>query len=322
MTVAQHFLLSAASRTLSLRSIYKAGEDAAYETFRKLRWQDTDGAAVCPRCGHDETYHIATRRRFKCRACHHQFSVTSGTIFASRKMAFVDLLAAICIIVNGAKGISAVQLSRDLDCQYKRAFVLAHKLREAMGREVQTGEVLNGHVEIDGAYFGGHIRPANHKADRVDRRLRQHQTGRRRVIVALRERDGRTVPFVVRNEAEGVALAQENVDRLATMSADEASHWDMLHAAWGVGRVNHSVAYSEGGAHTNWVESFFARLRRMVRGQHHHVSPQHLHQYANHAAWIEDNRRRPNGTLAHRLVASAMAAPVSRQWAGYWQPNA
>lgn len=124
---------------------------------------------------------------------------------------------------------------------------------------------------------------------------------------------------MVHNEGEGVALAQENVDRMATMPADEASHWDLLHAAWGVGRVNHSLAYSEGGAHTNWVESFFARLRRMVRGQHHHVSPQHLHQYANHAAWIEDNRRRLNSTLSHRVIASATAAPVSRTWAGYWQ---
>ena len=70
--------------------------------------------------------------KFKCKNCHHQFSVTSGTIFASRKMAFVDLLAAICIIVNAAKGLSMIQLSRDLDCQYKTAFVLAHKLREAM----------------------------------------------------------------------------------------------------------------------------------------------------------------------------------------------
>ena len=61
-------------------------------------------------------------------------SATSGTIFASRKMAFVDLLAAICIWSNCAKGISALQLSRDLDCQYKTAFVLAHKLREAMAK--------------------------------------------------------------------------------------------------------------------------------------------------------------------------------------------
>ena len=57
----------------------------------------------------------------------------------------------------------------------------------------------------------------------------------------------------------------------------------------------------------------------MVQGQHHHVSPQHLHQYANHAAWLEDNRRTDNGTLAHIVVSNSMGAPVSRAWKGYWQ---
>ena len=285
-----------------------------------MRWPETDGAAVCPRCGHDETYDIASRRRFKCRACHHQFSVTSGTIFASRKMGFVDLLAAICILVNASKGVSAVQLSRDLDCQYKTAFVLAHKLREAMATEVHTGEVLDGHVEIDGAYFGGHVRQENRKEDRRDRRLSANRDRRRRVVVAFRERDGRTLPFVARSEAEGVALAGENVDRMATLSADEASHWDMLHATWGaVERVNHSEVFSDHGKHTNMVESFFARLRRMVRGQHHFVSHRYLHQYANHAAWLEDNRRLDNGGAARKIVAAAMDAPVSRTWKGYWQ---
>ncbi len=93
-------------------------------------------------------------------------------------MDFTDLLAAICLTVNASKGISIVQLSRDLDCQYKTAFVLAHKLREALAAEVHTGEVLEGHVEIDGGFFGGHIRPENAKADRVDRRLKKHQTGK------------------------------------------------------------------------------------------------------------------------------------------------
>ena len=190
--MAQHVLLSAAARTLSLKSIHKAGEDAAHATFCRMRWPETDGQPVCPRCDCAATYAIATRRKFKCKACGHQFSVTSGTIFASRKMAFVDLLAAICLTVNAAKGVSMVQLSRDLNCQYKTAFVLAHKLREAMASEVHTGEVLDGHVDVDGAYFGGTIRPENHKADRVDRRLAKHQTGARRVVVAFRERLGRT----------------------------------------------------------------------------------------------------------------------------------
>jgi len=124
-----------------------------------------------------------------------------------------------------------VQLSRDLDCQYKTAFVLAHKLREAMALEVHTGEVLEGHVEIDGAFFGGHIRPENAKKDRVDRRLKENQTGKRRVVIAMREREGRTLPFVRKSESEGVALANENVSRMATMSADEAGHWDVLACA-------------------------------------------------------------------------------------------
>jgi transposase-like protein len=129
--MAQHFLLSAKARTLSLKTVYRMGEEAAYNLFCEMRWPDTEGEPVCPRCGCTEAYGIPTRRKFKCVACHHQFSVTSGTIFASRKLSFTDLLAAIAIFVNGAKGISALQASRDLDCQYKTAFVLCHKLREA-----------------------------------------------------------------------------------------------------------------------------------------------------------------------------------------------
>ena len=317
----QHFLLSAAARTLSLRKIYKAGESKAYETFCKLRWQETDGEAICPRCGCIGAYNITTRRKFKCKACYHQFSVTSGTIFSSRKMDFTDLLAAICLFVNGVKGMSMLQLSRDLDCQYKTAFVLAHKLREALAAERATIE-LEGEVEIDGAYFGGHIRPANYEENRVDRRLAKYQTGKRRVVVAMREREGRTLTFVTKHEGRGVELAKQHIDRMAVIHADEASHWDPLHEGWQVKRINHSEAYSHEEACTNQVESYFSRLRRMIRGQHHHVSPRYLYQYANEAAWKEDHRRESNGNLAQRIVSLGLAAPVSRDWAGYWQRNA
>ena len=165
-----------------------------------------------------------------------------------------------------------MQLSRDLDCQYKTASVLVHKLHEAMATEVHTGEMLESHVEIDGAYFGGHIRPENAKADRKDRRWKRHQTGKRGVVIAMREREGRTPPFVGQSEAKGVALANENVSRMSTMSADEASHRDELHMGDHVDRVNHSQTYCDHGQHTNMVESWFSRLRRMVSGQHHHAA--------------------------------------------------
>ncbi len=317
--MAQHFLLSAAARNLSLKDIYKAGEEAAYETFKRLRWSDTNGEAVCPHCGGVDPHTITTRRKFKCRACHAQFSVTSGTIFASRKLDFVDLLAAICVFVSNAKGMSAVQFSRTIDVQYKTAWVMAHKLREAMAAEVR-GAVLDDQVEVDGAYFGGHIRPENIKANRIDRRLKKHQTGARRVVVAFRERMGRTLSFVRHTEAEGVDIASDVLAFDAHLFADEASHWDVLENRYPLDRINHSERYSEGhGKHTNWVESYFSRLRRMVSGQHHHVSPQYLHQYAAHAAWCEDHREESAKTLVQRTVRNAMASPVSRNWKGYWQ---
>jgi transposase-like protein len=315
-----HFLLQAKARTLSIRDIYAGGEDKAFDLFCQLRWPETDGAPVCPKCGCAEVYKITTRRKFKCKspACHHQFSPTSGTIFASRKMTYVDLLAAIAIVTNGAKGVSALQLARDLDCNPKTAWVMAHKLREALAAEVNAHK-LNGEVEIDGAYFGGHIRPANRADDRVDRRLSEHQTGKRRVVVALRQRKGRTLTFVVKQEADGVALVPNVVDPGSVVHADEASHWDALHGFYETHRINHSEAYSLDGICTNQAESYFSRLRRMVTGQHHGVSAQHLHAYASHAAWMEDHRRMDNGALAKRALRLTLIHPVSRTWKGRWQ---
>lgn len=316
--MAQHFLLSAAARTLSLKAVFRMGEDQAYDTFRKLRWAETDGDAVCPRCGCVETYDIPTRRKFKCVGCHHQFSVTSGTIFASRKLSFTDLLAAIVIFVNGAKGVSALQVSRDLDVQYKTAFVLSHKLREAMARE-QQGRTLDGVVEIDGAYFGGYVKPENRKEDRVDRRLSFNRSGKRQCVVVMRERKGRSLPFVVANEGDAVPYVRDHVANLAILHADEGSGWDALHAGWMTERVNHSVQFFDKGACTNQAESYFSRLRRMEVGTHHHIAGPYLGSYAREASWREDNRRVSNGDQAALVGGAAMASRVSRTWKGYWQ---
>lgn len=316
--MAQHFLLSSKARTISLKSVYQMGEDKAYATFRSLRWPETEGEAVCPRCGCLDHYDIPSRRKFQCKACGHQFSVTSGTIFAGRKMAFTDLLAAIVLFVNGAKGVSALQMSRDLDVQYKTAYVLCHKLREAMAAD-NAGIRLDGIVEIDGAYFGGHMRPENRKEDRRDRRLAENQTGKRQCVVVMRQRGGRTLPFVVRQEGDAVPMVRDHVGTLTTLHADEATSWDALHAGWDTWRVNHSIAYSDEGACTNQAESYFSRLRRMEVGTHHHIAGPYLYSYAAEASWREDHRRKSNGGQAMLVAEAALASKVSRQWKGYWQ---
>lgn len=319
--MAQTFSLSAAARTLSLRSIFVAGEEANYVTFCKLRWPQTNGEASCPFCGSLDPYAIKARRRFECSGCGRQFSVTSGTIFHSRKKSFTDLLAALCIVLNAAKGVSALQLARDLKCQHKSAWILAHKIRQALAAEIADAK-LSGEVEIDGMYTGGKIRPANLKENRIDRRLAPAQTGARRVVIALRARKGRTRTFVGKHEPETVEIVRRVVLRGSTIIADEAAHWDVLPAHFSTQRINHSIAYSLDGVSTNQVESFFSRLRRMIEGQHHYVSPQYLHQYAAHAAWLEDHRKLDNGAMVQRGLGLSLNHPKSANWCGYWQRSA
>src|ERR1700722_11662685 len=153
--MAQHFLLNAKARTLSLASILRMSDEEAHDRFVAIRFADNGGEPFCPRCECTAVYTYAARRIWKCKRCNHQFSVTSGTIFANHKLPIRDYLLATAIFVNAVKGISALQLGRDLDVQYKTAFVLAHKLREAIGANQSEG-TLSGVVEVDGMYTGGH----------------------------------------------------------------------------------------------------------------------------------------------------------------------
>jgi len=150
----QHFLLSPKARTLTLRQVFGMSEEDAYTMFKSLRWPETMGAPVCPACGGLDYWTLVEDCKWKCKhaECRIQFTVTSRTILASRKMAYRDLLAAIAITVNGVLGTAAGRMIREMGFVYKTAFVLAHKLREAMS--VDYDQQLEGVVEIDGAYIG------------------------------------------------------------------------------------------------------------------------------------------------------------------------
>lgn len=286
--------------------------------FQTIRWADNNGAPYCPVCGCTGVYGYKTRALWKCKGCGKQFSVTSGTIFASHKLPIRDYLLAIAIFCNGAKGHSALQLSRDLDVQYKTAFVLAHKLREAMSSDLPTGGV-SGEVEVDGGYFGGYIKPANWKENRRDRRLAKNQTGKRRVVVVMRERGGRTLPYVFKTEDGSIESIKAHVVPGSTIHADEATHWDALQVKYLTKRINHSQVYSDGAACTNQAESFFSRMRRAEIGIHHHIAGAYLDAYADEMAWREDNRRISNGEQYLLVSRAALMHPVSRTWNGYWQ---
>jgi transposase-like protein len=323
--MSQHFLKSAAARTLSLSAVYRMSDQEVETAFMKERWHTTGGKPVCPHCECQTVYECRRPKgllRWRCKACRKDFTVTSGTLFASRKLSLRDYLAAIAISLNEVKGKSSLALSRDLDCQYKAAFVLAAKLREAMSSELEKyrvggpGEI----VEIDGAYFGGYAKPANEKEKRLDRRLAEHQTGKRQVVVVARVRGGISVPWVLKNEAEAVPPIKARVEKGTRLMADEAKSWNALHSFFEMSRINHDVMFStKTGIHTNNAESFFSRIRRAEIGIHHHVAGEYLQYYADANTWRENNRRLDNGTQVQTILRLALAHTVSRTWSGYWQ---
>src|SRR6202795_1464186 len=110
----QHFLLSAAARTLSLSAVARMSDEEAHAKFVAIRWADNDGQPYCPKCGWVQVYAFTTRKLGKCPACRYQFWVTARTIFADRNRSIRDYLLAIAIFANGAKGHIPLQLSRDL----------------------------------------------------------------------------------------------------------------------------------------------------------------------------------------------------------------
>ena len=309
---------------MSLASVLRLTDEEAEKAVAEFRWPESGGRAVCPHCNCPTCYEArrpSGALRFRCKACRKDFSLTSGTLFASHKLPLRVYLAAIVIFCNEVKGKSALALSRDLDVQYKTAFVLAHKLREAMATELKEAK-LGGEgrvVELDGAYFGGYIKPANLKSDRVDRRQLRQVSGNRRCVVVARERDGKIISAAFSSESEAVRFITGRVAARTEIMADEATSWNPLHARFVVKRINHQLGYSMDGASTNGAESFFSRMRRAEQGHHHHIAGPYLARYAQESAWREEHSRVDNGSQVKGIARLALNARPSVDFSGYWQ---
>lgn len=328
--MSQHFLLSAKARSLSIRKVFEMSNDDAFAFFKVMRWGEGDNV-VCPDCGVlGKHYFKATRKQWQCKDCGHTFSVTSGTIFAFHKLPLKVYLAAIALFSNAAKGMSALNLSRDLNIQYKTAFVLAHKIRESL-MEQRDSSQLEGEIHMDGAYVNGYIRPKNKKEDRVDRRLAENQRPDKRCIFVMRQKHEKahagavkTLTFVLKseNQAEISKLAAAYIKSGSMICADESNAYDPLHAKFDTRRVNHAREYrSEAGITNNLAESYFSRFRRMQYGQMHKFGNLYLANYANEAAYREDTRRWSNGKIFLDIVKKCAESLTNRDWCGYWQGN-
>lgn len=329
----QHFSLSCKSRKFSPVKMAQLSDSEARALLCQIRWGSEENV-VCPKCGVQHiAYRIASRNQWWCKHCNHTFSVTSGTIFANRKLP----IHAIALFVNAAKGLSACQLSRDLNVQYKTAFTLAHKIRESLQIQKQLFP-LSGEIHIDGTYVHSVPRPKNKKNERVDRRLKENANPNKRSILVMRSRyteeetaenpylvgAKKTLTFPILSENSQVVnkLAISYIKAGSLIHADENSAYDELMIHYDLRLVNHQKEYSsDEGITNNLAESYFSRFKRMIIGTHHKISNKYLDNYANECAYREDNRRVDNLSRFNSTLGQCLATDNTTDWQGYWQGN-
>lgn len=262
-------------------------DDQAREYFEKRRWPN---GPACVHCGSVNVYRLAGKATraglLKCRDCKGQFTVTIGTVMEDSHLPLAKWALAFHLMVSSKKGISALQLQRNLGLgSYKTAWHLAHRIREAMRCEPVAG-LLKGDVQCDETYVGADRSKKHKLAPGETPRKRGRGTDKAAVFLVVETHGKAHSRPVDRVDAKTLKAAMEEiVDPAARIVTDEMASYPSAAKgfAGGHSKVKH-VAHeyvNADGLHTNTAESYFAILKRGVHGTFHHVSKKHLHRYCN-----------------------------------------
>jgi len=282
---------------------YFHDEAEAFKHVEALLWAD---GRVCPHCGTvNNSYPLKNQRSkpskkspngverhglYKCGDCRKQFTVRIGTIFEESHLELHLWLQAIHLMASSKKGISAHQLHRILECTYKTAWFLAHRIREAMRLPLEDQGALGGNgmaVELDETYVGG--KESNKPLGKRKNRGSQGKAA----VFSMVERGGqvRSMHLTDVTAATLRPIMLAHIDGKSVIMTDDAGMYRKVNNDFAHEVVNHSAdEYVRGEAHTNTIEGVFSILKRGITGTFHHVSQQHLQRYLAEFDFRYNNR--------------------------------
>jgi transposase-like protein len=265
--------------TISLLELFKMIPDAeAARTYLEGRlWPH---GVKCPACKSGERITVRKGGFYRCNACKLDFTVRTGTIFERSHVPLHKWIYAMYLLVTARKGISSLQLSKEISITQKSAWFLLQRLREACGKDL---EKLRGIVEIDECYIG-----AKEKSKHADKKLRSGRgTIGKSTVIGMRERGGRTLAKTITGTDTRTmqSAIREHVAAGSTVHTDEHSAYN------GMTEFNHQTIHHGAGEYvrnsvtTNGIESVWAVLKRGLHGVYHHASKKHLNRYVKEFAF-------------------------------------
>jgi len=255
-----------------------------------LRW---NGKPVCPHCGsiNGSHYKLKTKGEFtglyKCKDCRERFTVTVGTMFEGSHVPLRKWFIAIYIFTSHKKGISSIQLGKDLGITQKSAWFVLHRLRNTFEQPQQK---FDGITEIDESWLGG-----ADKNKHANKKTGVSGAHTKTAVLGIRNRkDGIVKAQVVPNtKAETlVPIIKQEVIADSIVMTDENRAYVKLHEHFSHGTVNHSAKeYVNGQFHTNGIENFWSHLKRGIDGIYHQCSTKHLQSYVNEFSFRYNSRK-------------------------------
>ena len=265
----------------------------------------------CNHCGSIKVYpRKSTIKAFDCNDCGNTFSPFKGTIFEKSSTDLRKWMFAIHLFLNGKKGISGLQLQREIGVTYKTAWRMLQQIRLAMGN-AENQEFFDTIVEIDETYVGGKPRKDNKRDDNDDNptpNKRGRGTNKTPVVgvidrnnkqvyakIALPNKDGKRLTA---NQLMDVLKAVSKQENNNTIMTDEFKGYNPLERNNFVHlRIDHTKAFSDNGVHTNNIESFWATLKRGIYGIYHHISVDYMQAYVDEFCFRYNNRKNDMFTL-------------------------
>ena len=261
--------------------------------LEKVRWK---GKPECPYCKHNKASK-GLGRYWVCLGCGNSYSVTVGTIFHDSKVELKKWFAAIFLILNAKKGISGLQLQRDLGIgSYQTAWRMLRLIRTTMVDD-NMRKYFQEIIEMDETYIGG--KPPKFKKDKEFKRGRG--TSKQPVIGVMDRIEKKVFCRVAdRNEIGQQLTGKQLLDVLEKVAIKRKDLWVMTdefrsykplkRGGWNHGVIDHSVEFVSGDVHTNTIESFWAILKRGVYGIYHNISAKYMQQYINEFCFRYNNR--------------------------------
>ena len=257
-------------------------EGASVEWFEKTRWPE---GPICPHCGGVEniTKSKTAKHQYWHKDCRKRFTAKTDTIMHASPIEVRKWLVAMYHVMTDRKGISSLELSKQLGITQKSAWYMLQRIREACS---DNGIKLSSMVEMDATYLGG---KRKNMSNRKRKEMAEKHPGRGTVgkmpVVGMRARNGRTKAVAVDKENKKTVkkLAKGNIEKGSVVFTDEArAYRSVSKAGFEHRKVNHSAKeFVNGMAHTNGIESVWALLKRGYTGTYHHFSLKHLQRYLN-----------------------------------------